>query len=70
MEKEILHSCEINYEDEAKEALMYLENHLDLEEFKTIFDQARSHGKAYFQDRAGHHFLVEYKNGEYFLLKK
>ena len=70
MEKAVLHSCEINYEEGSKEVLFHLENHLGLEEFKTIFDHARLHGKAYFPDREGHHFMLEYKSGEYFLLKK
>jgi hypothetical protein len=65
-----LNGYDVNYDDNEKEVLRYLDNHLDREEVETIFDHARYKGEAYFQDREGHHFIVEYKSGEYFLEKR
>ena len=69
MRSEFVHGCKINFEDETKDALIYLENHLNPDEFKTIFDHAHFHQKAYFPDRGGHHYSIEYKDGQYFLGK-
>ena len=70
MKTVVLHTCNINYEDNEGDTMIYLENHLDLKEFETLFSHAKFHQEAYFQDRSGHHFLIEYRNGEYFLLRR
>ncbi len=70
MKNIILHNYHINFEDEAKEVEIYLESHLNLDEFKTLFNHAHLHQRAYFQDRIGHHYEIEYKNEEYFIDKK
>lgn len=70
MKNIVLHNCRINFEDDAKDVAIYLENHLSLDEFKTLFDHAHDHREAFFQDRNGHHFMIEYKNGEYFLMDR
>ena len=70
MKKVELYGCYINYEDDAREATSYLENHLNQKEFQTIFNYARYHQKAYFQDINRRHFMVKYEEGEYFLTKE
>lgn len=70
MKKEIIHGCEINIEDEAKDVLFYIDNKLELDEFETLFDHAKFHDEAYFQDREGKHYKIEYKSGEYFVFQK
>ncbi|GEM_PF-3274246 len=65
----VLHDCHINFEDDVKDVETYLGNHLNLNEFQTIFNYAHLHQQAYFQDRNGHHYLADYKNGEYFIEK-
>jgi hypothetical protein len=65
-----LHSCHINYDNDAKEGVIFLENHLDLKEFETLFGYAKDHREAFFQDREGHHYEIEYKSEQYFLIKK
>ncbi|EKE10954.1 MAG: hypothetical protein ACD_15C00166G0002 [uncultured bacterium] len=70
MKELVLHGCKINCEEEARDVLLYVEDKLELDEFETLFDHAKFHDKAYFQDRDGHHYLIEYKGGEYFILEK
>lgn len=65
-----LHGCRINHEDDVKDIHIYLENHLDEKEFHTLFDHAKLHQQAFFQDESGHHYVIDYKNGEYFIIKR
>jgi len=66
----LLHNCKINFDDDVKDVEIYLETHLNLNEFQTLFDYAHLHHEAFFQDRSGHHYVIEYKNGEYFIEKR
>lgn len=65
-----LHGHHINYDDNVKEAVKYIEEHLDEKEFQTLFDYAKHYQEAYFQDNLTHHYIIEYKNGEYFIIKR
>jgi hypothetical protein len=64
-----IHGYHINYEDSEKEAIYFLERHLNPREFQTIFDHAKLHREAFFQDREAHHYEVRYDNGEFYLEK-
>ncbi len=66
----ILHNCHINFDETIKDVEIYLESHLNLNEFQTLFNHAHLHQEAYFQDRNGHHYAIEYKNEEYFVEKR
>ena len=65
MKKIILHGARINVDDDARELIIFLENHVTRDEFETIFGYAKYKQKAYFQDRDRHHFEVSYDDGTY-----
>lgn len=69
MNEDYIHNRQINYDDNAKECIRYLEGHLNSREFDTIFDHARLHREAFFQDNLGHHYVIKYKEGEYYIEK-
>ncbi len=60
-----LHGRRINMDDNASELTIYLENHLTVDEFQTIFGYAKHYKTAYFQDNERHHFVIEYDDGIY-----
>lgn len=48
MKTTILHNCHINFEDDVKDVEIFLESHLNLNEFQTPFNHAHLHQEAYF----------------------
>jgi hypothetical protein len=62
MKKLILHGVQIGIGDDAQDLLIFLKNHMTLDEFDTVFGYAQYKKKAYFQDKDHHHFKVEYED--------
>ncbi len=50
--------------------LYHLQKKLSPMEAKTLYDQARTHGKAYFQDNRNQNFTLVYGEGAYRLMKR
>ncbi len=65
MKEIILHGCRINMDDDANDLRLYLEDHLETDEFQTIFGYAKHKGTAYFQDDERHHFFIEFDDDVY-----
>jgi biotin synthase-like enzyme len=60
----------LNYEDGDKEAMRYLLERLDDKEHETLFEYARHYRESYFQDQFQHHFILQYRDGQYYITKR
>lgn len=70
MSKITVHGHTINYESEAHSGISYLMNNLDYEEAKVIFQQAKTHGHAAFEDHQNREYTLEYHGGTYTLSRR
>jgi len=53
------------YEENAWGGMDYLMMHLDAQESKVFFDQARSKGHIKFEDAVNKHYTLSHSNGVY-----
>ncbi len=63
MERVKIHGFLVTFDEEVRETGAYhLERVLQPDEVKTLFDAARSKGKAYFVNRGGRHFILTHRS--------
>lgn len=70
VKKTTVHSFTVEYEEEAKEAIHFLQDELDYEEAKVFFDQAKLKRSAEFEDKYRHNYTLTYANGIYVLTRR
>ena len=59
----------VAYEDSVKQGIYYLTRQLDSREVTVYFDQAFSHGFAYFEDQMGYNYKLVHNGAEYKLVR-
>ena len=60
----------VHYEDDALLGLRYIENHLDYNEARVFFEQARNRGSAEFEDNNRVNFTLLHHDGAYTLVRR
>lgn len=61
--KENIHGYPVRFEESLRNTGAYhLRYHLEPGEAKTLLDAARSHGKAYFEDRENRNYTLTHKS--------
>jgi hypothetical protein len=59
----------VSYDDSTKQGIYYLMHLIDAKEQKVFFDQAFSHGFAFFEDQRGGDYKLVHHGSEYQLVK-
>lgn len=63
MTRERVHGFLVNFDESLKNTgLYYLQRDLQIEEAKSLFEAARAHGKAYFEDDHERQFTLIYQS--------
>ena len=72
MKQIYLYGYYINYEDDARDGIYYLQYQIDPEEARVFFEQARLKGSCPFEDQYNRDFLLtyNYNDGSYTLTRK
>lgn len=65
-----VHGFTLTYEEDAAEGAHYLGGHLDVEEARVFFDQARERGHCEFEDHQNRRFILSHHNASYDLRKR
>ena len=59
----------VSHDESVKQGIYYLLHQIDAKESKVFFDQAFSHGFAFFEDKIGYNYKLIYHGAEYQLIK-
>lgn len=57
-----IHGCSVRYSDATRPGMDYLKNDLDADEAGVIFEYAKEHGEAPFEDDHNRDFLLIHDN--------
>ncbi len=71
IQKTTIHGFDVSYEENAEEGMKYLRDHLDINESKVFFDEAKKKGSAEFEDDDDRQFtLVFQKEDDYVIVRR
>lgn len=71
MDERIVHGYTVKFADErAHEGVRYIRDHLDEEEAKVFFHEAKERGSARFEDRDGHNYKMTYERDSMYFIER
>ena len=65
-----VHSWTVEFEENCHDGIRYLRDHLDLNEAKVFFDEAKLRGAAEFEDNQNRNYTLVYRDGLYVLVRR
>jgi hypothetical protein len=66
-----VHGHKVEYEDDAKPGVEYLDDRLDYKEAEVFFQQAKAHGTVELEDQAGRDYSLNYDPaGKYAVVRR